>query len=107
MNDITTTATAWLLRHARDLSRPDALKQCTDYLVGHHDVSEDTAGHVALQALASLESVNQRSWIDIDACTSHLVVIRRQGKPPIAFTLTDLMRLHRRHGSRTQRSSLH
>lgn len=96
-SDLLTAATAWLLRHARNLNRPTALSQCTAFLMEQMDLSEDTAGHAALQALASLESTNHRAWIDIDASTGHLVIVRRRGRPPIAFTLSDLMELHRLH----------
>jgi hypothetical protein len=88
-------ATAWLLRHARDLTRPKALEACTRYLVAERAISEDTAGRIALQALAELESRNQRARVDTIATTAHLVVIHRpDGQRPLAFTVADLLRLY-------------
>lgn len=94
MLDAHTLATAWLLRHTRGLSRSDALARCTAYLVDAQEISQDTAGRIALQALAELESFNQRARIDTVATTAHVVVVHRPDGAPLAFTVSDLMRLH-------------
>lgn len=92
--DINTLATTWLLRHARNLSRGTAITRCAAHLVETQEVSLDTAERVALQALAELESTNQRARIDLGASTAHVVVVHRPNGKPLAFTLCDLLRLH-------------
>ena len=97
MIDTRHIAADWLVRHARDLGRIDALRGCADHLAAEYGLDADTAETVALQALARLEGRNQRAWIDVADTTAHVVVIRRTGQRPLALTVTDLLRLHRHH----------
>lgn len=87
-------ATAWLLRHGRDRQRLANLEGCARYLTVQHELSTDTAERIALQALAELECRNQRARIDTATTTAHVVIVQRpDGKPPLAFTVNDLLRL--------------
>lgn len=74
-------------------NRVNALANCIDHLVVDHDMTEDAAELVAIQAYADLESTNQVARVDVDASTSHVVVLRTEGGRPVMFTVTDLMRL--------------
>ncbi|MCX2525200.1 hypothetical protein [Larsenimonas rhizosphaerae] len=60
-----------------------------------HDQPRDNASILALQAYAELEAVNRTAWIDLDASTANLLVIRQSDGPTQALTLTDLLRLVR------------
>ncbi|MBZ5875987.1 hypothetical protein [Chromohalobacter israelensis] len=74
-------------------NRVNALANCIEHLVVDHDMAEEKAELVAIQAYADLESTNQVASIDVDATTSHVVVMRTEGGRPVAFTVTDLMRI--------------
>lgn len=74
-------------------NRVNALANCIEHLVVDHEMTEENAELVAIQAYADLEATNQTARIDIDACTSHVVVLRTEGGRPVVFTVTDLMRV--------------
>ncbi|RAH37545.1 hypothetical protein [Halomonas sp. SL1] len=74
-------------------NRANALANCIEHLVVDHEMTEENAELVAIQAYADLEATNQTARIDIDACTSHVVVLRTEGGRPVVFTVTDLMRV--------------
>lgn len=74
-------------------NRITALQNCIEHLVVNHDVPEHRAEIIALQAYAECESVNQSARIDLEASTSSLLVLRTASGCPVAFTLTDLVRL--------------
>ncbi|SOC56433.1 hypothetical protein SAMN05421509_10738 [Chromohalobacter canadensis] len=74
-------------------NRANALANCIDHLVVDHDMTEEKAELVAIQAYADLESTNQVARIDTDASTSHMVVLRTEGGRPVMFTVTDLMHI--------------
>lgn len=93
------SATAYLLKLPSQFSRRQALARCAEYLTTRHGLAPETASLDALQALAELENLNQRAFIDADASTSRVVVVRRPGLPPIALTVSDLLRLHAREAA--------
>ncbi|MCO7214147.1 hypothetical protein [Halomonas sp. OfavH-34-E] len=74
-------------------NRVNALANCIEHLVVDHEMTEVNAELVAIQAYADLEATNQTARIDIDACTSYVVVLRTEGGRPVVFTVTDLMRV--------------
>lgn len=74
-------------------NRVNALANCIEHLVVDHEMTEENAELVAIQAFADLESTNQRARIEVDATTSHVVVLRTEGGRPVVFTVTDLMRV--------------
>ncbi|SFT54766.1 hypothetical protein [Halomonas saccharevitans] len=74
-------------------NRVNALANCIEHLVVDHEMTEENAELVAIQAYADLEATNQTARIDVDACTSHVVVLRTEGGRPVVFTVTDLMRV--------------
>lgn len=90
--DAANIATAQLFRD-RWQNRVTALGNCIDHLVNDHDMSEQAAETAALQAYAEIESINQKARIDVDATTSHLVVLRSGDGRSTAFTVSDLLRL--------------
>tara|TARA_B100000929_G_C15190654_1_gene312147 strand:+ start:133 stop:528 length:396 start_codon:yes stop_codon:yes gene_type:complete len=90
--DATNIATAQLFRD-RWHNRVTALGNCIAHLVNDHGMPEHAAETAALQAYAEIESVNQKARIDVDATTSHLVVLRSGDGRSTAFTVSDLLRL--------------
>lgn len=74
-------------------NRVTALANCIEHLVVDHEMTEEAAELVAVQAYADLEATNQTTRIDVEASTSHLVVLRTEGGRPVMFTVTDLMRI--------------
>ncbi|MCM2973472.1 hypothetical protein [Larsenimonas suaedae] len=91
--DTTNAATAFLLTLPRPVAREDAVARCCAHLMTEHDQTRDNASILALQAYAELEAVNRTAWIDLDASTASLLVIRQSGGPIHALTLGDLLRL--------------
>ncbi|MBY5930809.1 hypothetical protein KUV86_17010 [Halomonas sp. DP8Y7-3] len=74
-------------------NRVTALGNCIEHLVVDHEMTEEAAELTAIQAYADLEATNQLARVDIDASTSHVVVLRTEGGRPVMFTVTDLMRI--------------
>ncbi|RQW71354.1 hypothetical protein EBB56_09340 [Halomonas sp. YLB-10] len=74
-------------------NRVTALGNCIEHLVVDHEMTEEAAELTAIQAYADLEATNQLARVDIDASTSHVVVVRTEGGRPVMFTVTDLMRI--------------
>lgn len=74
-------------------NRVNALANCIEHLVVDHEMTEETAELVAIQAYADLEATNQVARIDMQATTSHVVVLRTEGGRPVMFTVTDLVRV--------------
>lgn len=74
-------------------NRITALGNCIEHLVVDHEMTEEAAELTAIQAYADLEATNQLARVDIDASTSHVVVLRTEGGRPVMFTVTDLMRI--------------
>ncbi len=93
-------ATAYLLRHCRGLERAAALEDCTRHLMSEHAMSEATAELAALHASAALESLNQVAWIDLEASTRDVVVLRTAGGAPVSFTVGDLLAQRQRARNR-------
>jgi Cu/Ag efflux pump CusA len=87
-------AAEWLLRNGLSLNRDKAIEACTAHLIDSLEVSESTASQAALQALADIECAGQEAWIDVDASTAYVVVIRRPNGRSIACTVKDLIRVH-------------
>lgn len=87
-------ATEFLMQHRQHLTRRDALDHCTEHLVEQLEVSRNNASLIALQALADIECAGQSAWIDTQATTSHVVVIRDPDGRSIACTVKDLLRMH-------------
>lgn len=85
-------AAAKLLRDRQE-SRVNALANCIEHLMTVHEMTEQSAERAALQAYAEIEAANLHSRIDVDATTSHVVVIRTGEKYPVVFTITDLMKM--------------
>ncbi|SDJ88968.1 hypothetical protein [Billgrantia gudaonensis] len=90
--DVHNLAAAQLFR-TRWENRVNALSRCIDHLVIDHEMTEEAAELVAMQAYADLESTNQLARIDLDASTSHVVVLRTEGGRPVMFTASDLVHL--------------
>lgn len=74
-------------------NRVTALGNCIEHLVVDHEMTEEAAELTAIQAYADLEATNQLARVDIDASTSHVVVLRTEGGRPVMFTVIDLMRI--------------
>ena len=74
-------------------NRVTALGNCIEHLVVDHEMTEEAAELTAIQAYADLEATNQLARVDIDASTSHVVVLRTEGGRPVMFTVTDLMHI--------------
>lgn len=91
---INDAACAYLLKLPRPYQRIVALERCTSHLVEEHGFTQDKAALAAIQAIAELETLNQPAYIDADATTSHVVIVRRPGLPPLALSVGDLLRLH-------------
>lgn len=89
--DPNNVATGYLLRYCRGLNRATALENCTQFLMSEYDMSESAAELAAIHAHAELESLNQVAWIDIDASTANVVVLRTAGGTAIPFTVGDLL----------------
>lgn len=96
--DDTNAATSFLLRLPRPIRREEAVGRCTAHLMQEHDIPQEKASILALQSYAELEAMNQTTWIDTDASTGNLVVIRQANGPAIAMTLRDILAL--RHDPR-------
>lgn len=90
--DVHNVAIAELWRRRWE-NRTNALSNCIDHLVTIHGMSEQTAEIAAIQAYADLESENKLARIDMDATTSHVVVLRTEGNRPVMFTVADLVRV--------------
>ncbi len=90
--DTHNVAIAELWRHRWE-NRTNALANCIDHLVTVHDMTEAAAEVAAIQALADLECENKLARIDMNATTSHVVVLRTEGGRPVMFTVADLMRV--------------
>lgn len=78
-----------LWRH-RNWSRDEALDDCIDYLCDTQGMPRHAAESAAFQALAELETLNQRDTIDIAATTSHAVIVTNADGQRIALTARDL-----------------
>lgn len=85
-------ATGWMFRHGLNRDRVTAIEELTLFLMGEYDMTEHAAEIAAIQAYAETASVSQVASIDIDASTSHVVVLRTTGGRAVAFTTDDLMR---------------
>lgn len=85
-------ATEVLWQH-RWQSRAEALRVTIRTLVADYTISEATAEVAAIQAYADLDSVNESARIDVDASTSHVVIVRDGAGRPVVFTTRDLSRL--------------
>ena len=90
--DVHNVAIAELWRHRWE-NRANALANCIDHLVMVHDMSETAAEIAAIQAYADLECENKLARIDMNATTSHVVVLRTEGGRPVMLTVADLMRV--------------
>lgn len=84
-------ATGYLLRYCRGLNRREALENCTHFLMSEQAMPEAKAELAAIHASAELESLNQVAWLDLEASTEHVVVLRTAGGLPISFTVGDLL----------------
>lgn len=73
--------------------RAEALRITIGTLVNDYGHSEATAEVAAIQAFAVLDSVNLDSSIDLNASTSHVVVLRTRNGCPVVFTARDLDRM--------------
>jgi len=89
--DSENAAIGYLLRYCRGLDRAEALENCTQFLMSEYDQTESAAELAAIHASAELESLNQVAWIDIDASTASVVVLRTAGGTPVPFTVGDLL----------------
>lgn len=72
-------------------SRVIAMANCIHHLMATHDISERAAELTTIQAYADLEATNRSAHIDIDASTSHVVILRDEDGSPVVFTVADLM----------------
>ena len=89
--DSENAAIGYLLRYCRGLDRRTALENCTLFLMSEYDQTESAAELAAIHASAELESLNQVAWIDIEASTANVVVLRTAGGTAIPFTVGDLL----------------
>nr|WP_300309246.1 hypothetical protein [Halomonas sp.] len=90
--DARNLAAARLLRDRWE-SRVNALANCIEHLMSVHEMTEQNAELAAIQAYAEIEATNQQARIDVEASTSHVVVVRTEEKYPVVFTITDLMKM--------------
>lgn len=101
-------ACAYLMKLPRPYQRVEALERCTSHLTDVHGYSQEKASLAAIQAIAELETLNQPAFIDANATTAHVVIVRRPGRSPLALSVADLLRLHAKEkalpapGDRTQ-----
>lgn len=92
--NINDAACAYLLKLPRPYQRSVALERCTSHLIETRGCSHDTAALATIQAIAELETYNQPAYIDADASTAHVVIVRRPGQKALALSVADLLRLH-------------
>ncbi|WP_417329545.1 hypothetical protein [Halomonas cupida] len=85
-----TVALAQLFRD-RSLCRRQALENCVEHLRTAASMTQANAELTAVQAYADLTSTNCSAHIDVDATTSHVVVIRLREGQTAAFTISDLI----------------
>ncbi|SDG27486.1 hypothetical protein SAMN05216571_10821 [Onishia taeanensis] len=72
-------------------SRVVAMANCIDHLMTTHEMSERAAELATIQAYADLEATNRSAHIDVDASTSHVIILRDEDGRPVVFTVADLM----------------
>lgn len=82
-----------MFRNGHYLDRVSVIEKLTRYLMDELKLSERSAEIAAIQAFAETSRVNQVARIDIDASTSHVVVLRTVGGRSVVFTADDLLRV--------------
>ncbi|MGJ8526884.1 hypothetical protein LMG33818_002647 [Halomonadaceae bacterium LMG 33818] len=65
---------------------------CVNRLIEEKQLSEARARHIAMVAWAELRCMNSRSFIDVDHCTSRLVVVKTP-EQVVYVPLDDLLML--------------
>lgn len=88
-NDANSIQNAAMFRLWQD--RWASMANCIDHLMNTHEMSERAAELATIQAYADLEATNRSAHIDIDASTSHVVILRDEDGRPVVFTVADLM----------------
>lgn len=74
-------------------SRAQAVGAAISRLQHHHDMPHRAAENAAAQAMAELDTVNTRETVDVDATTSHGVVMRLDDGSRLLLTARDLRHL--------------
>jgi len=88
-------AVAFLDAHAaQHLDEAQLITRCTAAVMEQFGVSQRTASHDALHALAATQARNEPAYVDINHSTSHVVYVTspRTGRL-VAFTASELMTL--------------
>lgn len=85
------SAFAFLLRQPPHLPRRDTLEQCTVALMSRHELSYKAADLLAKQAHADIQSRHACGRIELDECTTDLVVVRYGNGHKLALTVNDLL----------------
>lgn len=81
----------WAERH--NSNRAQAMSVAISRLQHHHDMPHRGAENAAAQAMAELDTVNTRDTLDVDATTSHGVVMRMEDGSRLLLTARDLRHL--------------
>lgn len=89
--DPNNAAIGWMFRHGLNLDRVTAIEELTLFLMAEGSMTARAAEIAAIQAYAETTSIGQVGQIDVDATTSHVVVLRTAGGRAVAFTADDLM----------------
>ena len=83
---------------AQHLDETQLLGRCTAAIMARFPVSQRTANHDALHALAATQARNTPAYVDINHSTSHVVYVTspRTGRL-VAFTASELLALADEH----------
>ena len=83
----------YLIKQSRRLGRQALLARCIAHLEAS-GASSHEATIAAAQAYAHLDTFNSRNRIDVDACTSSMVMLHVDNCPtPLALTVDDIVAL--------------
>lgn len=78
----------WAERH--NSNRAQAMGVAISRLNHHHDMPFRAAENAAAQAMAELDTINTSETLDVDASTSHGVVMRMEDGSRLLLTARDL-----------------
>lgn len=100
MRTLTTTpfyqrALEFLERHQGEHLAADQhrlLTRCIYNLTEHSNIDFDEARQVTLQAAGELSARNRREYIDLDHCTSYVLVVADSNGMKACYTLDELLR---------------
>lgn len=93
MQMATDTAQTYMLRQTAERQYDDLIDGCARVLMAHHDYTYEDAKLLARQAHAEIYSVNANAHIDIDACTSSMLMICRKNGERFSLPVRDIVRI--------------